>query len=333
MSGLLGTCAFDGGHTPTSSSSRVGFRCCVSPDDDFDSDGWNTASDCDDTDADVNPGEAEVCNGIDDNCDDEIDEGFDTDGDGWPSCNDCNEALTSIHPCQHDPRGDGTDQDCDGDPDTTSNTDLLGNNCLYFDDFEGTSLAAHWDTTAVGTPPTYTVSGSWLRVTDAAFAATPSSSSGNSWIFEPNTDLGNQMTWSQSIGTDDFNINFDFGWSSSTSELTLAGVGLTNSSDQLEVYAGISDGGADRYGNPYVRVRRTGDDDIWEGSSSASGTGNFEVTRTAGALTVSFDGSTILSTTSGANITAVVIFSVRHRSSERSYTFGTFELDHIDLWY
>ena len=48
-----------------------------------------TGDDCDDTNPDVHPNQAEVCNGIDDNCDGRIDEGLrfeawvDNDGDGY----------------------------------------------------------------------------------------------------------------------------------------------------------------------------------------------------------------------------------------------------------
>jgi uncharacterized repeat protein (TIGR02543 family) len=43
--------------------------------------------DCDDTDADINPGETEVCNGVDDDCDNLTDEGFaNTDNDAMADC-------------------------------------------------------------------------------------------------------------------------------------------------------------------------------------------------------------------------------------------------------
>jgi len=46
-----------------------------------------TAVDCDDAKADVKPGQAEACNGLDDDCDGDIDAGFpDTDGDGAADC-------------------------------------------------------------------------------------------------------------------------------------------------------------------------------------------------------------------------------------------------------
>ena len=56
--------------------------------DDADGDGTPSANDCDDADASVHPGAEEACNGVDDDCDGEIDEGvrttffLDADGDG-----------------------------------------------------------------------------------------------------------------------------------------------------------------------------------------------------------------------------------------------------------
>ena len=44
----------------------------------MDRDGFDNTVDCDDYDANVNPGSTEFCDGIDNNCDGEIDEGVST---------------------------------------------------------------------------------------------------------------------------------------------------------------------------------------------------------------------------------------------------------------
>ncbi len=75
-------------------------------DQDLDGDGWSVAlGDCDDNNDDVHPDAIEDCNGLDDNCNDVVDEGFgDSDGDGTADCTDSEEC-------------DGVDNDGDGEVD------------------------------------------------------------------------------------------------------------------------------------------------------------------------------------------------------------------------
>jgi hypothetical protein len=94
------------------------------------------STDCNDNSAAIHPGATEVCNGIDDNCNGQIDEGVkttfyrDADGDGYgnssltiQACSvptgyvtnstDCNDSNSGIHPGATE-ICDGIDNDCDG---------------------------------------------------------------------------------------------------------------------------------------------------------------------------------------------------------------------------
>ncbi len=119
----------------------------VITDTDGDGDGFADDVDCDDGDVTVYPGAAEVCDGIDNNCNGDVDEGLletwflDADGDGHGNsvteteeCNapdghvaeggDCDDLDDAVHPDALE-LCDGIDNDCDGATDESDASDVV----------------------------------------------------------------------------------------------------------------------------------------------------------------------------------------------------------------
>ncbi len=82
---------------------------------DIDADGYSPCDgDCDDDDDAINPGAAEVCNLLDDDCDGVLGDGeTDEDGDTDPACSDCDDAEASQHTLDLDGDGFNTCDDVD----------------------------------------------------------------------------------------------------------------------------------------------------------------------------------------------------------------------------
>lgn len=69
--------------------------------------------DCNDYNESINPGATEICDGLDNNCNQFLDEGFDNDGDGMTTCvGDCNDANPTVYFGAPEIVADGIDQDC-----------------------------------------------------------------------------------------------------------------------------------------------------------------------------------------------------------------------------
>lgn len=139
------------------------------------------SSDCNDADPSIFPGNIEVCDGVDNNCDGSIDEGLtstfyaDNDGDGYGDPNntieacsqpdnyrtdntDCNDNDLNIYPGVTEICGDGLDNNCDGQID--ENCPVCGNGVVETGedcddgntvDGDGCSSTCVTETPAVGT--------------------------------------------------------------------------------------------------------------------------------------------------------------------------------------
>jgi hypothetical protein len=133
--------------------------------------------DCDDTDATINPGAAELCNGLDDDCngiaDDDVpllDWYRDADGDGFGDATtvatdcqapvgfvgsdaDCNDADSGINPAAQEVCS-GIDEDCDGQVDD-ADSDVAAP--TWYTDADADGYGAADDGTAACAPPSGTV--------------------------------------------------------------------------------------------------------------------------------------------------------------------------------
>lgn len=77
-----------------------------------------TGGDCNDEDMNIYLNSPEICDGQDNDCDEQVDEGFDQDGDGFSICNgDCNDEDADINPNASEICGNNMDENCNEDVD------------------------------------------------------------------------------------------------------------------------------------------------------------------------------------------------------------------------
>ena len=112
-----------------------GFASSNDVDNDFDGYTENQG-DCDDANSNIYPGATEIEDGVDNDCDGDVDEGFDVDGDGYTqNQGDCDDNNAQVNPGATEIE-DGIDNDCDGEIDEGFNqsgtvTDIDGNTYDY----------------------------------------------------------------------------------------------------------------------------------------------------------------------------------------------------------
>jgi hypothetical protein len=204
-------------------------------------------------------------------------------------------------------------------------------NCMT-DGFDGSQLAAHWSVLVGATPTAYAVNGSRLLITDAPFApATPSMPTA-SWIYDLDTDKGNQIAWAQSIGGEDFTVTADLGWSSTIAELTLGGIAVSDAQGTIAALAGMTDGSSNTSGGAYARLHVvSGADMAFTKPPEEPGSASVQIQRVNGIATISINGVQAVTGAMPALISNVAIFYVRYKSASTQYDFGSFEVRQIQL--
>jgi hypothetical protein len=144
--------------------SVLAMGCAGGKNTDDDGDGVTAATDCDDGDIDIFPGAAELCDGVDNDCDELVDDEdeldpsaapvwfADDDGDGFGGAevgafcappavlvrddSDCDDADGNIKPGATE-ICDGVDNDCDGDMDADDEGYVGGDEQVWFQDADG----------------------------------------------------------------------------------------------------------------------------------------------------------------------------------------------------
>ncbi|MBN1275226.1 putative metal-binding motif-containing protein [Candidatus Woesearchaeota archaeon] len=151
--------------------------------------------DCDDDDASVNPGMAEVpYNGVDDDCD-ETTRDDDLDLDGYLLANDCDDSDSKVHPAATEVCGDGKDQDCDGQDlecDQCGEGSIPGTGCVCggTSRYEGYCCDNTFQYAACGTP-------------EVIFYDGFESGTANTWDYlNPNSKVNQDMPYSGQYGLD-----------------------------------------------------------------------------------------------------------------------------------
>ena len=202
-------------------------------------------TDCDDTDDTVFPGADEVCDGVDNDCEGDIDEDaidattwyLDDDGDGYgdastsqsdcdqPSdhvsdATDCDDTDADTHPGA-DEYCDGHDDDCDGDTDEDDAIDAT----LYYQDNDGDSYGTGTTTKSCSLPSGYaTVDGD---CDDSDADVNPGETEicdGSDNDCDSSTSEDDMATWIGSGGSVDFSSSVT-GTSSSPASTTLSSTG------------------------------------------------------------------------------------------------------------
>ena len=94
--GMTATCTTAIPTPADTAGAEIGFRCCAYWSDDVDQDGYVSSADCGDGNPNINAEGSEICNGLDDDCNGEVDDTFDLVGDP-ANCGECGHVCELPH--------------------------------------------------------------------------------------------------------------------------------------------------------------------------------------------------------------------------------------------